>query len=116
MNLRDAILAADDKKVQRVETPEWPGIDAVYVRTLSARERLNLAAAQEANKGEGKELTHGRLAAAAICDEHGLRIFIDEDAAQLAEKSGAVIQRIVRAWLDLNGMSAATTEEKEKNS
>jgi hypothetical protein len=111
-NLREQILGAKDRKLMKVETPEWP-CGCVYVRTLTPRERM-----QAKHEGD-KDVQHiiVRAVAAVTCDEHGSRIFTEEgDVEQLMDLNGAVIDRIFTAAHDLATKSAPDVKAIEGNS
>lgn len=112
MNLRDQILIANDRKTVRVPTPEW-GAD-VHVRTLSAAEVQGYQAKVKTIEDQG--LRVGLLAATIICDEAGNPVFTDDDAAALATKSAAVLDRVAEAHVRLNATGAEEIRAIEKNS
>lgn len=95
---RDAILGADDRPSRRVSVPEWGG--HVYVQALTAIERERLGQASESCEWGVAPL----VAAHCLVDAEGLRIFSDEDAADLSQKSGVVLDRILRVFNSLNGL------------
>jgi|SRR5581483_4597434 len=115
MNTRDLILSSNDRKTQKVETPEW-SCGHVYVRSLSAAERRKLTTtnAQATAAGNG-HIVPGIVAAFIISDEAGTRIFTDDDAAALAEKNTHVLDRISEAYGKLNGLDPKEIREAEKN-
>jgi hypothetical protein len=101
MLTRDQILAVDDLPRQEVTVPEWNG--SVYVRAFNGAERAQLERIV-ANANSDDEV-FPRLAALSIVDEHGERMFSDEDVAQLAKKHGRALQKIVNAALRFNAIS-----------
>ncbi len=120
---REAILAAQDIKVERVEVPEWGG--HVFVRMLHGAERDRFEQSNvKVTRGKGGRVTtepapgnfRARLVALVACDETGKRIFADTDAADLGRKGSRALDRIVMAALALNGMADESVEEAEKNS
>jgi Phage tail assembly chaperone len=113
MNIRDLILNSNDRKTEKVETPEW-GCEHVYVRTLSHSERRRLRSVTTTASDD--DLYLAKLAASVICDEQGNRIFTDDDAKLVAEKSGPVLDRVVGVWMKLNAVDPATIKDMEKNS
>src|SRR4051794_29860377 len=114
MGMRESILGARDRKTVRVPTPEWEGCPAVWVRTLSARERMDLQAAVKKDESKSLALT----VAMHLSDETGNRVMSDEDVTALEEKSAAILDRIATAaWqLYADSLSAETAKELEKNS
>lgn len=111
MNIVDSIRNARDVRVAKVLTPEWP-CGHVHVRTVSHAERQKIMLGKD--NDAAKYIPH--VAAAVVCDENGVRLFSDGDAAMLAEKSAVVLDRIVNAWINLNAMSNGEAENIEKNS
>ena len=92
MGLKDQILASQDRKLEAVVVPEW-GV-TVYVPLLT----LGDAEALQKIKND-----HCKLAAFIIRDEQGHRVFTDEEAEALREKSLGAFNRILNAYNKLNG-------------
>lgn len=117
---KEDILKAKDLVLERVEMPEWGG--AVYVRSISAKERGQVeAAAARFKESRGRDDSFVktftvRLAAMAICDENGERLFSDGEISQLAQKNAAAIGRISEIAQRLSGLDKADIEALEKNS
>lgn len=115
---RDAILAADDLKLEEVEVPEWGG--CVYVRTLPGAERDEFDQAIYDARGKGDAVdvrgVKVRLLVAALCDADGLPVFGPEDAEALNAKSSRVLDRLFDVAQTLNGLTADDVEELAKNS
>lgn len=119
---RDAILAAADLPRKLVPVPEWGG--EVWVRTLPGTERDAFEASLWKAKGRGRnretvrDATNysAKLAALAICDEQGKRLFSEVDVAALARKSSAALNRVVGEAMALNGMTEDAVEDAEGNS
>lgn len=112
-SLRELLLAADDRRIERVETPEWAaaGVPHVWVKTLDATERLAMS---RASGGDANPL--GTLAAFAICDEAGRSIFTAADADALSRKRGEVLERVLGRYRAISGIDAAGEKDAEKNS
>jgi hypothetical protein len=102
---KEQILAAQDLVTEKVDTPEWGG--EVFVRMMTAAEVLAFHAANAA----GDDNSFARLAAATIVDEAGNRLFTDDEAAKLREKSHVVMTRVVTAALKLNGLANGQKDE-----
>lgn len=104
MLTRDDILNVDDLPRKAVEVPEWGG--TVYVRALTGGERDKLErmiASDSVNRAS--------LAAMALCDTDGKRLFSEEDVKKLATKSGTALERIVSATLSFNALTAEGEED-----
>ncbi len=111
----DQILKADDTgEIEKVDVPEWGGF--VYVGILSGAERdrweLKTAEALEKNSTANVRAT---LCAAAIRDDKNKRIFTDNQAANLGQKSAVALDRIFAVAKRLNKISDKDIEEIEKN-
>lgn len=115
-SLRDRILAADDMPFEDVELPEWG--ETVRVRGLSARERDTFE--DEVLDDEGVadvENIRARLLVRACLDpETGKRVFKDEDADALGDKSAKPMQRLFSVARRLSALTNADIEELVKNS
>lgn len=117
MDLRTAILEAQDSQRQAVEVPEW-GV-TVYVRTLSGTERDAFEAGLV--KGQGKQrkpdLANLRARLVALCavDAEGKRIFADGDVDALGRKAAAPLDRIFTAAQQLNGLTEKDVEDLAGN-
>ena len=108
---RDAILTIEDRKIVPVSVPEWGGI--VHVRVMSGGERDEWEFAQAAN---AKADVRARWVAYTACDEQGLPLFRTEDIEALSTKNSVALQRIFKAAMAINKVTAADVEELEKNS
>lgn len=115
---REAILAADDLKREKVEVPEWGG--HVYVRQLTAGERERWEERNLARRGPDSQVNlenlTSSLAALTMCDEAGGHLFTEADIPALNGKSAAALQRVWTAAIDLNRVGKQDVEELVKNS
>lgn len=107
---RTAIEAAQDRKEEVVEVPEWGG--SVRVLTIVGPERIAFERACRANaKGE---ITATELAAKAatlgIVDQDGRRIFDDE--AALTAKNPAVLARVLAAVFRVSSVGQAEVDDE----
>ncbi len=94
---RDSILSADDLPREEVHVPEWGG--SVFVRTLTAGERDRF---EGWIAGDQFDRFRAKLAALAVCDEAGARVFTDGDVDALAAKSCKALHRVADAAYRLN--------------
>lgn len=120
MSLRESIIAARDRKVKAVPTPEWPEVDGkVFVRSLSAYERLLLnGELQKRIKDEAKDV-NAYCAAFVLCDKDGNREFDPDNATDLEllnGKSGFVIERIITTFREFEQSLQNHMSTAEKNS
>lgn len=115
---KDAILTADDMRIEAVAVPEWGG--TVFVRSLSGTERDSFEAAILQRNGSDTSVNYrnmrARLAVLALCDRDGNRLFTDGDMAAVGSKSAAALQRVFDAASRLNGLSKDDVDELAKNS
>lgn len=114
----EAILAADDKLFEDVPCPEWKGV--VRIRGLTGRERddYEISLASIGPGGTVKQRLSGareKLVAKTAIDAKGHRLFSDEQAALLGQKSGLVLDRLFDAALRMSGMRNADVELLAKN-
>lgn len=115
---REAILAANDIRIERVAVPEWGG--DVLVRGLTGAERDAFEATVTEIKGKKVayhlENYRARFVALCIVDEGGKRIFNDADVAALGRRSARALERVLDKARELSGLSDEDMEELAKNS
>ncbi len=116
---RDQILTAVDQKVEPVEVPEWGG--TVLVRGLTGAERDGYEAEMVSRRGKKVEFNlqnaRAKLCARSIVDEHGVRLFNDdEDMLALGKKNAAALERVFEVARRLSGLTEDDVEELTKNS
>ncbi len=112
---KDAILNADDCRVEPVDMTDfgWPGI--VYVGILRGSEMERVAALYKDGTPTGEDYL-ARMASLFIRDETGKRIFEDKEARALSYKSGAALTHIVSEGVRINKIDDDAVDESEKNS
>lgn len=117
---RDEILGASDIKRELVQVPEWGEDAAVWVRSLTAKERddyeRSMIVYQNGKNKPDLSQARAKLAAAAICDENGVRLFTDADVKALGDKSASALQRVFEVAQRLSGITGEDVEELVKNS
>lgn len=92
MGLKEQIKAASIRKPLKVHVKEW-NLD-VYVRVLSVGERDDWELAWIDIRSRGMEKFHNFRAfylVRTLCDEHGVRIWKDDEMSEVAELDGAVM-------------------------
>lgn len=116
----EQILAVDDVRVDAVKVPEWGGAGVVHVRTLSCADRAELDGwVAKKQKGTGDEAPSGfafRLAAIAMCDAVGNRLFSGDTVDIVQERNATVMTRVANAALDINAFGEAAEKRAEGNS
>lgn len=108
------ILGAADRPSVTVSVPEWGG--EVIVTTMSGVAR---DAWEQSLVGDDKKINvenmRGRLLAFSAVDEAGNRLFTDEDAIALGQKSAKALERCVKVIQRLNGLTDRDLEDAKKN-
>ena len=111
---KQQILDADDLKRELVEVTEWGG--SVLLRELRGRER---DAFEEDSLDKQRNLSlrnmRARLVAASAIDENGERLFTNNEAAELGEKSATALNKCFEVACRLSGITDADIEELEGN-
>ena len=125
MDLRQAILTADDLRREPVEVPEW-GV-TVYVRSLTGAEldEYQMAVA-DAEKKAAERNGHGpilglrnhraKLVQIATVDADGKPIFCPGDEVLLGRRNAKAINRVYEKAVELCGLSDEERAEIAKNS
>ena len=115
---KDAILAADDIRTERVPIPEWGG--EVMVRGLTGRQRDQWEAGMQVRRGKRFEPDmrdfRARLVILCVVDETGTLVFHEGDIDALSNKSGSALDKIYDAAARLSGISEEDVESLTKNS
>lgn len=118
---REAILAAEDLKMEVVPVPEWGGEVRLRVMSgteLDAYEKSLVKISVKGNKIEQQpDQTNARckLLARCICDSQGKLLFSAADIEALGRKSKDALDRLHSAAIKLNGLNRSL-EDREKNS
>ena len=117
MSLRELIAKANDRKVEPIDVPEWPGtVGQLFVRSISAREQMECVKRFGPDSGVEKKPDEywPALVAYFLCDTEGVRIFADEESGEMADRNVDVLMRIAKTGMKFNGM--AVDENAAKNS
>lgn len=103
---RAEILAAPDLKTEEVPVSEWGG--TVMVRAMSGAERDSFEQSLFTGELESRKFTgenvRAKLLVRCIVDENGVRIFKDEDADVLGQRSAAALDRLYAVAQRLSGI------------
>lgn len=109
------ILAMQDLKTEELYIDEWA--TWVRVRTMAGIERDAWELRIQAQRREGRyENLRAGLVAMAVVDEHGVRLFSDEQVTALGRKSARALDRIFEVASRLNRLTEKDVEEIEGNS
>lgn len=110
---RDAILKADDIKRELVEVKDWGG--SVYVKAMTGAERDKFEEDSLVRRGKRRETNllnfRARLVVRTVVGDDGKRLFADDDADALGEKSAAVLDRLYDVAARLSGISDEDVNE-----
>jgi hypothetical protein len=119
---RQQILDKIDLVTEDVPVPEWAPDgteDAaqvfVRVRTLTGTERDQFETSCS-EEHQGTRNFRARLCALCLVGEDGKALFSFDEAAKLGAKSAVALDRVFDVCLRLNGMSAKSVDDAEKNS
>ena len=116
---REAILAAEDRPMERHAVPEWGG--HVFVVTISGYERDQFDRYMARHVDEKTDQIVGcnwrsALLARCLSNSRGELLFSEEDIEALGRKSGAVLDRLFAVARRLNRMDQQDIDEIKKKS
>lgn len=115
---REQILEANDLTFEDVDVPEWGG--AVRVMALTGWERDKFESAMVTGRGKNRTTNmdnlRAKMAAAALVDEAGARLFTESDVRVLGKKSAAALDRVFDVARRLSGLTQEDSEELAGNS
>lgn len=111
---REAILEANDLRLEKVHVPEWGG--DVWLRVMTGTERDNFERSVMKNGKLDSLNIRAKFAALVIVGEDGSRLFNDRDVTALGGKSAAALDRVLEAGQRLNGFSDEDVAELGKAS
>lgn len=110
---RDAILGANDIRIEKLAVPEWGG--EVYVKgmTGSERDRFELSIMQIRGKSQtiNMQNVRAKLASVTVCDEKGNLLFAQADIEVLGGKSASALQRVFNLARHLSGLTDEDVKE-----
>jgi hypothetical protein len=115
---REEIKEVNDRKLVRVEVPEWGG--GFFFGSMLLGER-NALIAKWSEMDEDMDISeatdvHLETLIAASCDKDGAPIFTAEDVEMLLAKNATVVERVAREALDFLGLTKKAVEETVGNS
>src|SRR5262249_27727171 len=96
--------------------PEWQSYVWVGSWTAGTRWRILRDWQRQQSDPESRLDLITLVVALSVVDEHGKRMFSDEDLAALATKNAQALQRIFNAAMALNGMSEVAVAALGKGS
>ena len=116
------ILNQDDRIVVPLIVPYWKDADGndleVHIRTLKSHEidAWERSLADKDLKATRLDNFRARYCVLILCDVDGKRIFTDQQAGALGEKSAAALSLIFDAGYKLNKQDDGAVESAEENS
>ena len=115
---KEDIRRAEDLKTETVYCPDWGG--TVYVKTMSGLQRDAFDVERMLQRGDDPQVNlrnfRASLAVKTVVDEKGVRMFSDEDAEWLGQKSALMLDIIYDASARLNGLRKSDVDRLTKNS
>jgi hypothetical protein len=112
---RDAIIGAQDLKLEKIDVAEWGG--AIFVRPMDGIERATyediVTGLDKKNKSGIRIITE--FLVRVIVDQTGKRIFTDKDAAELMKKNARIILEVFKRASEINRLTEKDIEDLEKN-
>lgn len=115
MNLLNklAILSASDCRIDTVDVPEWGGAVRIRAMTGAERDAFRTAIADGPSAEVGR--FEAALLALTLVDDSGQRLFELAELDALRAKSAAVLDRLAKEAMRINGMDAQSQEAAAKN-
>lgn len=109
---KEQIFASQDVKTETVSMPEWGG--EVTIKAMSIGDQIEFERLNKKSK-DTSNIVCNTLMYCCI-DEKGERLFTEEDLKHLEKKSFRAIEKLFKACLELNALSADSLEKEAKNS
>lgn len=104
---RKQILDTSNEEYAELNVPEWAG--TVRLRALKACERDRFEADSFQGRGEDAQVNlvnmRARLVAMCLVDDHGKRLFTNDEAEALGDKLARPMNRIFTKCQQMNGMT-----------
>ena len=105
MSLRDKYLTAKNAPLGSVEIPEW---GQTFIRALTLSDMAKLKDADDVQA----LLLSVQL---GVCDEHGIRVFTDEDTEGLKALPWSVVQAVAEGVHHHNKLTAEGVADEKKD-
>ena len=112
MSQAEDILGIDDNHLETVNVPEWKR--DISIRNMSGTERDEWENSILVNGKVSHENLRAKLLVKTLCDEHGNRLFSDQQAPALGQKNAAVLDRLFDISKRVNGIGVAEINELKK--
>lgn len=112
---KDAVLSAIDWDFEEFDVPAW---GRVRIRSLSAKERLDLAKQYGANRLTNDDACDFfcRLIAISVVDDAGKQVFdLNGDVQALSTRNWNRLKFVAEKIMSFNGMNDEDSKTMEKN-
>lgn len=109
---KEQILAADDRRYEVVDVPEWGG--TVRLASMTAKDRAEFDEVKAENKDSIRLMP--LLLVSCLVDEQGERIFALDDVPAFLSRSPRVLVDLFSKAIDLNAMSKESIDRLSGNS
>ncbi|MEV5131018.1 hypothetical protein AB0K87_10995 [Streptomyces sp. NPDC053705] len=117
---KEQITAADDRKWEDVEVPEWGGTVRVLGMSGTERNAYQSSLVVLGSNGNVQRMNMtdqlAKLCAKSMVGEDFERLFTDAEVKELGAKNGAVLERIGSVAQRLSGLRKEDVEAKAGNS
>lgn len=117
---KEQISAADDRKWEDVDVPEWGGTVRVLGMSGTDRNAYQSSLVVLGPNGSVQRMNMtdqlAKLCAKCLVGEDFERLFTDKEVAALGRKNGAVLERVGQVAQRLSGLRKEDVEAKAGNS
>lgn len=117
---REEINAADDRRWEDVDVPEWGGDVRILGLSGTERDAFQASMVRMGSQGnvQGVVLTDAsaKLLAKCIVGADFERLYSDQDVRELGAKNGEVLQRLLKVAQRLSGLGKKAVEDAAGNS
>lgn len=117
---KDQITAADDRKFEDVDVPEWGGTVRVLGMSGTARNAYQESVVVIGANGKPQRVNLNdqlaKLVGKCLVGEDFQRLFSDKEVKELGKKNGAVLDRLSDVAKRLSGLDESAVEDAEENS
>jgi len=111
---KDAIFAADDLQLEKVDIPQWGG--HVFICPLTGFERDKFEGEMQGKNGNKFINIRARMAVRTVCDQDGKKLFEDKDVNSVTKKSAKALDIIFEVATRLSGIEEDAVDDLVKNS
>lgn len=107
----EQILEVKDLNEKDIEVKEWGG--SIKIREFTAKQRQEFTKAFAEDIASDEALV--KIVSLAAIKEDGSPLFTEEQAQQLKEKSGVILERLAEEVLKLNGLNQNAAKDAKGN-